>query len=168
MGMASKSFDCREFIPKLTWNYWQDRSGNGDLGMRFIYQQIPIVAQFLRDSYNKSMIINNWHLNLPIEQTFDGRVLRLSDDRAYTLYSAHSRAMAMDFNIVGLSSQEVYLDILYKFSSDLLKLGVTCMEQNTNGWTHIGFEDCSKWGFEKQSGIYLIPLPQRQTMGVVK
>jgi hypothetical protein len=42
------------------------------------------------------------------------------------------------------------------------------MEQNTEGWTHLGLSDVSLWGFSQQNGIKLIQLPARQTMGVVK
>jgi hypothetical protein len=164
MGNAIKSFDCREFIPKEAWNFWQNRDGNGDLGMRFINIKIPILMQFLRDSYGKPIIINNWHVG----GNLDGRCYRLPDDNAYTLYSDHSRGDAVDFNVEGLTSDQVYQDMLYKYSADLIRLGVTSMEQNTEGWTHLGLSDVSLWGFSQQNGIKLIPLPARQTMGVVK
>lgn len=151
-----KYFIPQEYLPKETWDYFKSKYGNGALGMRYVDSKIPIFMDWLRETLGKSITVNNWHLNLSSDETFDGRCLRLPSDTVYKLYSEHSYGRAIDFDVQGMKAEDVRQLLLTKYSADFLKLGATSMEKNTN-WVHVGFADFSSgWSPEKQNGIYLL------------
>jgi len=153
------NFIEQEFIPKELWDYFTNKygEGTGTLGMRYINPKIVTFMEWLRSTLGKPITINNWHKNLPPENTFDGRCLRLPSDSAYRISSDHNFSMAIDFDVQGMQAEEVRQVLITKYSTDFLRLGAFTMEKGTN-WVHVGFADLTSngWTCEKQNGIGLI------------
>jgi hypothetical protein len=148
----------QEFIPKDTWNYFQQKYGDGKLAMRYIDVKIPIFMDWLRETIGKPITINNWHLNIPSAQgqTYDGRCLRLPNDISYKQYSEHSYGRAVDFTVQNIEAEEIRQLLINKYSEDFFTLGATTLEKNTS-WVHVGFADLNcGWTPEKQNGIWLV------------
>lgn len=102
-------------------------------------------ADAIREWFGKPIVINNWHQGL-IEilklDTFDQRGFRLKPIGNAT-YSQHLFGRAIDFNIVGVSDEEVQHRIRVNAGKEAALRFVTRMEQNTVGWTHV---DCMNTG----------------------
>ena len=121
----SKNFILKEFIPPQIYKKY------GGFSINFIHQELPIIAQFIRDWFDKPITINNWIWNG--NRKYSG--LRIPESKHYRQFSAHTRGQAIDFIIKGLDSQEVQNEII-KNREKFLKGGITCIENVTNGWTH--------------------------------
>jgi hypothetical protein len=121
--------------------------------MRFIDKRIPEIMDFLRDEFEKDIIINDWHW----KGNFQQRGLRDKTAKEYKPYSCHSFGRAVDFDVDKTNSLDVQKKILNEYADDLITMGVTGVEDSTSGWTHITVSDVSAWGFKKVNGIFIIP-----------
>lgn len=102
MIKVSNNFDLREFVgPDLYKKY-------GSSSVWFVRPQIVFLAQFIRDYFGKRMIINDWHKG----GKFTERGFRLPDSKTGAKLSQHKLAGAIDFNIEGMTSDEVRSSIL--------------------------------------------------------
>ena len=132
--MLNDYFDLREFVhPKIYSRY-------GERSIQFIDYRLIELAVTIREYFNKPMIINNWHEGGRLKN----RGLRLPNSKVGAYYSQHKFGRAIDFNIVGMTSDEVYEELLKVGFT----LGATTIEDNNfaTTWTHIdirhtGLED---------------------------
>lgn len=143
MGQASKNFLVEEFVPQKIYEKY------GDASLWFVDPKIVNIAQLIRDYFGKSMTINNWHNG----GSFNYRGFRPdsfyyqwnADISAYTSkrkgkLSQHRMGRAIDFNISGMTADEVREEIL-KNEEMWIEAGVTTMEDAaySKTWIHL---DC--------------------------
>lgn len=124
----STYFRIEEFVPR------ELHAKFGDKSIWFIDRGTILLADFIRDRFGKSMTINNWHSG----GSFNNRGFRMPDAAIGGTLSQHKFGKAIDFNIAGVTPQEVYKDIID--NADMyMKAGATTVEDIvfTNGWTHI-------------------------------
>jgi hypothetical protein len=125
------NLDLKEFVPKSMWDLF------GSQCIRLLDQRMFDVAQGLRDYFGKAILINNWHKK---GGKFNNRGYRIPTTTIGAAYSQHKFGRAIDFNIAGFTSEEVYNTILDN-EQFFMDLGITCMEdiKFTPGWVHV---DC--------------------------
>lgn len=126
----SEHFDIREFVPKEIWDKF------GEQSIWFVRKETVEFAEFLRNHFGKAITINNWHTG----GTFNFRCLRTPSCTEGAAYSQHRFMNGFDFNVAGMTSDEVYDHILAN-QDEFMKAGMTTMENKsmTKGWTHIDF-----------------------------
>lgn len=126
---VSPNFDLREFVPKDIWHIYQDRS------LWFVDIRVIEGAEWLRNYFGKPITINNWHTGGP----FQMRGFRPPATTTGGRLSQHKFGRAIDFNVEGLSSNEVFR----RLKQDWLKVSTytdwTTMEDPSiaDTWTHI-------------------------------
>ena len=148
MGKVSKNFDGAELLPKGLYDRF------GDLAIRYLNPKIILVAQAMADFYKKPVRVNSWKTG-----GIDGRTIRLAGDKSFNLFSDHTYGNAIDFDIVGKSSLDIYNDILNNplLNAILRKIGVTAMEKNRPTWVHLSVSDMGYWTqCEVVNGIKLL------------
>lgn len=70
----SKNFYLDEFVPRVTYNKWGEKS------MWFLDDRLVLLAQFFRDYFSAPMLINNWGVgSLPTGGT-ENRILQSGQD----------------------------------------------------------------------------------------
>jgi hypothetical protein len=148
--VITKNFYATEFLPKAVFDRF------GEAGMRYINPKIPAIMQAIRDLFGAPIRINDWFDG----GTFDGRGLRLPGNPDYRQFSDHAFGNAVDFDITGLASAQVRDELLINHADMLVALGVTGIEDNTEGWVHISVSDLSRMEFPDVNGIKLIPMPK--------
>lgn len=128
MGKISTYFSIEEFVPKEIFSKYGDKS------TWFIDRNTVLLADFIRDRFGKSMTINNWHTG----GSFNNRGFRVPDCAIGGALSQHKFKTAFDFNIDGITPQEIYKDII-DHQDMYMKAGATTIEDIsfTNGWNHI-------------------------------
>lgn len=139
------SITNKELLPKVVWDKY------GDLGMRYMDSRIVNCIRYIRTVLNKPININN--------VVYDARTLRLQSSKNYSTYSDHSYGRAIDFDVEGMNSLDVQRFITKDIvtSTELKKLGLTGIEDGTEGWTHITCANLDGWGFSEINGIKLVP-----------
>ena len=147
---VSPHFYLDEFINFYTY------FSEADNGLRFIKQKTIDIAEFVRDYFGKGVTINNWwgwylqtgghdYPNKPAG-IYDMRGYRPKDDPYQMIYGAkvpgakfsmHRSGDAIDFNVSGLTTKEVYEAI--QVEQKFFDAGIRRMENIafTAGWTHI-------------------------------
>lgn len=125
----SKSFDLREFIPPAVYNLY------GNSSTYFVREDTVKMAQAIRDYFGKSMTINTWADG----GDFRERGYRTPESPTGSKWSQHKLAAAIDFNIKGMTSDEVNAAILKAPASFLEASGITTIEhvEATPTWTHV-------------------------------
>lgn len=121
-------FRLEEFVPKEIYSRFGEKS------VWFIDRGTILLADFIRDRFGKSMTINNWHSG----GSFNNRGFRVPDSTVGGKLSQHKFGKAIDFNIAGVTPQEIYKDIID--NADMyMKAGATTVEDIsfTNGWIHL-------------------------------
>lgn len=122
------NFIIKELVPKEIYVRWGDKS------IWFIDERIFHLINFIRTRFAKPMTINNWHTG----GGFNNRGFRTPTCVIGATLSQHRFGRAVDFNIDGVTPQEIYKDIVDNFSL-YAKEGLTTIEDIslTIGWTHI-------------------------------
>ena len=117
------AFELKEFVPKSIL----DRFGNNSLW--FLDPRIIAVSHGIRNFFGAAMTINT--------DIMQGRGFRMPDSPGAPL-SQHKFGRAIDFNIKGKTSDEVYNEILTN-ERTFINLGVTTLEDKrlTPSWTHV-------------------------------
>ena len=135
--MKSKYFKIQELVSKKVYDNY------GEQAWMFIDTKLIKVLDLLREHFNKPITINNWMWGGTLEQ----RGLRTNLDELVkkktekgTLYiSQHILGKAADFNVKGLSSEEVYKEILKNRGKFYLISRIENID-STPTWVHI---DCA-------------------------
>ena len=128
MSKISKHFDIREFVSKHTWDEWGMRS------LWFLDPRLITLAEFTREWFGAPMMINNWHIGY----SYQNRGYRHPESSVGASEGQHRFGRALDFNIKGLSSDQVYDEILAN-EKDFMLAGITTLEnkQYAKTWTHM-------------------------------
>lgn len=121
--LITPNFDLKEFVPKAI------HKELGDKAVILLDPRIPVLAQKIRTLFKRPLYINDWH----IDGRFEWRGYRPVFYEKCAKYSQHFFGRAIDFNIEGITPEEVQ-DYLIKNAA---KLGITGIEKNTIGYTHI-------------------------------
>ena len=125
--IVGEYFDIRELVPKSIFKVY------GYNSIMFINNSTIEMAYNIRSHFNKPMLVNNWHLGGDLKY----RGYRPAFTRIGSKNSQHKLGNAIDFNIKGVSSDEVNFEIERNWKS----LGVSALEDKdyTKTWTHV---DC--------------------------
>jgi len=123
----SNHFFIQEFVPKGVFDSFGFKS------TWFIDPRLIVLAESIRDHFQKPITINNWHTG----GKFYERGFRVPESTTGAKYSQHRFGRAIDFNVEGLEAHEVYLEILNNEVAFRLA-GLTAMEniEFTKGWCH--------------------------------
>ena len=95
-------------------------------------------ADQIRKRYNRSMIINDWHMGGVLEN----RGFREPDCKTGAFLSDHKFGGAIDFNISGVSPEEIRCDILANPDIDDFKY-ISTIEMQVS-WVHIAIRNRNK------------------------
>lgn len=146
--MLSKYFKTFEFVPKDLYKKLGDRS------MRYINPKLVIIVDYLREKYGRSITINNWYLGGKLQY----RGFRPFITLIGSYMSDHKYGNALDFNVNGMSSDEVWDSITGELYKELLELGLTAVEDKafTTTWTHISVADFEYYDLPTINGIKII------------
>jgi len=133
-----------ELVPKKIYLIY------GEQSLRFIDTRLLNCLKYLREYYNKPIIINT--------DVMQYRGLRTPESDVYNQFSCHSFGRAADFNIQGELSDDVYDNILNNLADDLKTFGLTAIENKiyTKTWTHISVSNFDGWQIEEKNGIKIL------------
>lgn len=129
--MVSKYFKIQELVSEAVYKKYGEKS------WEFIDYRLIKVLDLLREHFNKPIIVNNWLWGGNLQQ----RGLRANKDELVAnkkdyYISQHCLGKAVDFNIKGLSAQEVYDEILRNRDKFYLISRIENIK-DTPTWVHI-------------------------------
>jgi hypothetical protein len=122
-----KHYKLQEWVPKKIFEKFQDQS------IRFLRYDTLKMMDDIRDYYNEPITMNTWHK----DNTHQYRGYRPPDCVIGSFYSDHKMGLAADFTVQGMTSDEVQKDIIQNWHRIFRHFGVTVLEIDTNGWTHV-------------------------------
>lgn len=125
--MISTSFDLRELVPKILYDYMGDKS------IWFLDPRLITLVQFFRDHYGLPITINDWHTG----GTLIDCGFRMPDSKTGATLSQHKFGRAVDCHFSGITDYE---EMRNKVRNDwyILKAqGLTTIELATPTWLHI-------------------------------
>lgn len=125
---VSQNFKIQEFVPRVIFKTYGENSA------WFIDPRIITLMQTARTETGESIIVNNWHMGNHLQN----RGYRTPGTKIGAYYSQHKRGAAVDFNIRGWTSKEVF-EWVMKSPDFFIALGVTTIEdwKYTPTWTHL-------------------------------
>lgn len=124
---VSHDFIIQEFVPRIIWNKYGDRS------VMFVDPKVIDLAQLYREYFGVPVRVNDWWLGGRLQQ----RGYRVPNTQTGALYSQHKRGAAFDCNIEGYTAREVYNEI--RANQDyFMEFGLTTLENvdHTPTWIH--------------------------------
>ena len=124
-------FTIEEFFPEIVYEEY------GDDSVRFMNIEVFKMAIGIREYFNKPVTVNTWHYGGALQY----RGLRPQDCEIGSPYSAHKRGMALDFNVSKVDDETVQKLIQEDYESYFKGIGVTAIEADTKGWTHVSCEN---------------------------
>ncbi len=124
-------FNIKELVSQRIFNY----QGNFALGL--IRPSLIRGIHFLRQYFASSIYINTWAYQSAIG-SFQQRCFRQMHITTGARYSRHKYGMAVDFNVRGKLSNEVYDEIIAN-ENIFLAAGFTTIEDKSYArtWTHL-------------------------------
>lgn len=120
-----KYFKVQELVDKSTWE------ARGERSIQLIDKAIPMFLDNLREALGRPITINNWHIG----GDFNWRGLRTPDSPWYSTYSQHSFGRGLDFDVKGMSAEEVRQWLIKNRNLEWVKC-ITFIEGGTN-WVHV-------------------------------
>jgi hypothetical protein len=120
-----KNFATHEFVPKSTY------IARGEKAIELMDRELLIFIDKLREALDKPITINNWKWG----GTFSFRGLRTEESEFYSRYSQHSYGKALDFDVQGMSGEEVRQWIIKNRELAWVK-PITFIEDAVN-WVHV-------------------------------
>lgn len=137
--MKSKYFKIQELVSEQVYKKYGEKS------WLFIDEKLIKVLDLIREHFEKPIIVNNWLWGGNLHQ----RGLRANKDEMVVnkkdyYISQHCLGKAVDFNVKGMTAQEVYEEILK--SKDKFYL-ISRIEniKNTPTWVHIDVANTEKF-----------------------
>lgn len=126
--MLAKNIALVELIPRSIHNQWGQRA------TMFIDPRLPGAVQWIRDRFGRPVIVNNW----PTGGALHNRGFRPPAATVGATLSQHRFGRAVDFNVMGITPQEVYADIMANQEA-YMNAGWTTVEDVafTPSWTHL-------------------------------
>ncbi len=130
---VSEHFELREFFPPETIEL------HGDNCINYIDPKLPVILEKIRELCgNRPMVINTWHKG----GNFRYRGFRPQHCTVGAKKSMHKQGKAADFDIVGLTANQVRA-IIRENAAELMLLGLTRIETGTM-WVHIDLKYTGK------------------------
>lgn len=128
-GFEGALFSIEEFVPREIFNLYGVKS------TWFINQGVVVSMIYLRKYFDAPITINNWHSG----GNFQNRAYRVPNSPVGAKFSQHKLAKAIDFNVQGLTSDEVAKKIIDNWDEIRLNVAFTTLEDPafTKGWTHL-------------------------------
>ena len=125
----SKDFWLNEFLPPEIYEM-------SPAGILFLDPRIVTICQFIRDRFNKPVVING---------QFNGKEFVHSGYRdplcsEGAMFSQHKFGRAADIKMEGVNYEEIRQDIIKNWDT-YRKFGLTTIESGTPTWLHV---DC-RW-----------------------
>lgn len=148
MGKATKNFRVEEFVPQKIFEKY------GDNSLWFMDRRIVLLAQYIREYFDKPMTINNWNnggrfnyrgfRNDSYYYQWDSSISAYKSKNKGKL-SQHRMGRAIDFNISGITPDEIREEFL-KNEEQWLNVGLTTIEDGNYAptWVHIDIRDTRK------------------------
>lgn len=120
-------FDIRELVPESIWKRY------GDSSIWFIDPRVFEFMNFIRNRYGKPVIINTWHTG----GKFTERGFRIPTTSIGSKLSQHKFGRAADFNVHGMTPDEVRADIMAN-QEEFIAAGLTTIEDGEFAptWVH--------------------------------
>ena len=137
--MKSKYFKIQELVSEDVYKKYGEKS------WMFIDEKLIKVLDLLREHFGKPIIVNNWLWGGELHQ----RGLRANKDeivankKGYYI-SQHCLGKAVDFNVKGLTAQEVYDEIIKNKDKFYLISRIENIK-NTPTWCHIDVANTEKF-----------------------
>ena len=134
----SDNFYLDEFVPPDIYNE------RGQKTIALIDHRIILAAQFLRETIDKPMIINNWWNG----GKFTKRGLRNWNETVGARWSQHKYGRAFDFHVIGMTPSQVHAIIMQNEEMLINHQLITVIEdlRDTPTWVHC---DCRFTGDNK-------------------
>lgn len=132
---VSKNFVLQEFIDPDTYSIF------GDSSIWFIDQKVIHIAQFCRDHFDKSVIVNNWCFKG--KRKYSG--FRPPQCKVGATLSQHRFGRGLDMVIKDVTPAEARNEIRKKYHLFRAN-GLTTIEKNTPTWLHC---DCRHTGTDE-------------------
>ena len=110
----------------------------GQKALMFLNPKILYTGDRIRQRYQKPVIVNNWSMGGVLQE----RGFRSPSSETGAEFSDHKRGDAIDFNVAGISPEEVRVDILANPMCEDFKY-ITCIEMMIN-WNHISCRNRDK------------------------
>lgn len=132
--MKSKYFKIQELVSEAVYKKYGDKS------WEFIDTKLIKVLDLLREHFNRPITVNNWCFGGNLQQ----RGLRANKDELVAnkkdyYISQHCLGKAVDFNVKGMTAQEVYEEIVANKDKFYLISRIENIK-DTPTWVHI---DCA-------------------------
>lgn len=125
--MIKEYFNIKELVCKHVYNKWKERA------WQFLDDRLLENLLFIRQNINKPIIINNWE-NGKTQRGLRCNCCKLVTDNKDKVYlSQHIFGKAVDFDVVGMSAEEVRQWI--KSNQD--KLPHPCRLEKDVNWVHL-------------------------------
>ena len=149
-----ENFRYEEFFSPYYYKKWKDTPY---WLINSIDPKLPILAQFLRDRYEKAVTINNWLWRGKDDYPYDYSGFRDEECKIGSKVSRHLLGLCIDVKVDGMEAPEVQRDIKANYDEFSLK-GLTALEEDTKTWTHLSVEN-TNWRHE--NGLWIIPNPNK-------
>lgn len=150
LSELTDKFIVQEFVPKNVYNLF------GDSSIRFLNPQIVIIADCVRNYFDRPVTINNWYWGGALENRgyrepllglnkrdsgISNHFINPNDRRLSRLgayWSAHKSGCAIDISISGITPLEINQEIIDN-SELFMRYGLTALEdvRYTPTWNHI-------------------------------
>ena len=130
ISKLKQNFSIKELVCKHCYDKF------GEDAWQFISIKLLSILYTLRyEIFNKPITINNWHKGGSLSQRgLRCNMCQLVKDKTNVYVSAHCLGKAIDFNVQGIDSSQVF-DVI-KYNIDKFKYPIR-LEKDTDGWTHI-------------------------------
>ncbi len=124
-------FNIKELVSRRVF----ESQGNFALGL--IRPTLLRAIHFLRVYFDASIYVNTWAYS-SLLGSFHQRCFRQMHITTGARYSRHKYGMAVDFNVRGMSSSDVFENVV-THPLDFLRVGFTTIEDTsfTPTWTHL-------------------------------
>lgn len=137
--MKSKYFKIQELVSRNVYDKY------GENSWQFIDTRLIKVIDLLREHFNKPITVNNWLWGGNLQQ----RGLRANKDEIVAnkndyYISQHCLGKAVDFNVKGMTAQEVYEEILKNKDKFYLISRIENIK-DTPTWVHIDVANTDKF-----------------------
>jgi len=150
-----KNFKYQEFFSRYYYEKWK---GTPYFLINSIDPRVPLLAQFLRDRYKKSVTINNWLWRGENDYPYDYSGFRDEECKIGSKVSRHQLGLCIDVKVSGMEAREVQKDIKTNFE-EFSEIGLTSVEEDTPTWTHLSVES-TDW--RREDGLWIIPNPNKK------
>ncbi len=140
--MVSKYFKIEELVSRKVYKKYGEKS------WEFIDPTLIKVIDLIREHFNAPVTINNWLWGGNLEQrglrTNCDEIVKEKTETGILYVSQHCLGRAVDFNVKGLSSQEVFNEIVKNKEKFYLISRIENIK-NTPTWCHVDVSNVDKF-----------------------